>query len=65
VTLLLTEEFGKEKIVIMKFGSQWCDSCHALEFELKELDDNNENVSVLISHLTLQATTTSTAYRQW
>ena len=45
---VLTEEFGRGQIVILKFGSEWCDSCHALESELEDLDDDNENISVLI-----------------
>ncbi len=45
---VLTEEFNKKKIVILKFGSEFCDPCHALECELEDVDDECEDVSVLI-----------------
>ncbi len=45
---VLTEEFDKKQIVILKFGSQFCDPCHALECELEEVDDEFEDVSVLM-----------------
>jgi len=45
---VLAEEFGKEKVVILKFGSEWCEPCHALEGELEDVDDDNENISVLM-----------------
>lgn len=38
--------FEKKNIVILKFGSEYCDSCHALECELEEIDENLENVSI-------------------
>ena len=41
-------ELSKDNTVILKFGSQWCDSCHALECELEELDESVDNVSILI-----------------
>ncbi len=44
---VLNEEFDKGQIVILKFGSEYCDACMALEFELEEIDDKYENVSVL------------------
>ena len=44
---VLNEEFDKGQIVILKFGSEYCDACIALEFELEEIDDKYENVSVL------------------
>jgi len=43
----LNEEFDKGRIVILKFGSEYCDACIALEFELEEIDDKHENISVL------------------
>ena len=43
----LHEEFDKGQIVILKFGSEYCDACMALDFELEEIDDKYENVSVL------------------
>jgi len=45
---IMEEEFSKENIVLIKFGSQWCDPCQALEFELEELDENSENISILM-----------------
>ena len=44
---VLNEEFDKGQIVILKFGSEYCDACIALDFELEEIDDAHENVSVL------------------
>ena len=44
---VLEEEFNKKQIVIMKFGSELCDACQALEFELDEIDEKHENVSIL------------------
>ena len=45
---LMAQEFEKKQIVILKFGSEYCDSCHALESELEDLEEDNENVSVLL-----------------
>ena len=42
------EEFGKNNIVILKFGAEMCDACYALEGELEDLEEENENISVLI-----------------
>ncbi|MFT7004995.1 MAG: thioredoxin 1 [Sulfurimonas sp.] len=44
---ILKAEFDKAHIVIIKFGSEYCDACIALDFELEEIDDNHDNVSVL------------------
>jgi len=44
---VLNEEFDKGQIVILKFGSEYCDACMALEFELEEVDNAHENVSIL------------------
>ena len=44
---VLEREFAKKNIVILKFGSEYCDACMALDFELEELDDNNDNISIL------------------
>lgn len=43
----LTQEFDKKQIVILKFGSEYCTSCHALECELEDIDDEFKDVSVL------------------
>lgn len=44
---VLNAEFDKGQIVILKFGSEYCDACMALEFELEEINDKYEKVSVL------------------
>ena len=44
---VLNNEFDKGQIVILKFGSEYCDACMALEFELEEIDDAHKNVSVI------------------
>ncbi len=44
---VLSQEFSKQQIVILKFGSEYCDACIALDFELEEIDDKYDNVSVL------------------
>lgn len=43
----LTEEFSKGQMVILKFSSEYCDACQALDFELEEIDDKYEKISVL------------------
>ncbi len=45
---LMAQEFEKKQVVILKFGSEYCDGCHALESELEDLEEENENVSILI-----------------
>ncbi len=42
------EELCKNNIVILKFGSELCDPCQALEFELEELDEYYDNLSILM-----------------
>lgn len=44
---VLSQEFDKKKIVILKFGSEYCDACIALDFELEEIDEKYDNVSIL------------------
>jgi len=44
---VLKEEFNKGQVVILKFGSEYCDACMALDFELEEVDDKHENITVL------------------
>ena len=44
---VLNAEFDRGQIVILKFGSVYCDACMALEFGLEEIDDAHESVSVL------------------
>lgn len=45
---IMAQEFDKKQIVILKFGAELCDACHALEGELEDLEEENENVSVLL-----------------
>ncbi len=44
---VISKEFEKGQIVILKFGSELCDACIAQDFELEEIDDNHKNISVL------------------
>ena len=44
---VMAREFEKEKFVILKFGSHYCDACQIMEMELEELCDRLANVSVL------------------
>ena len=43
----MNKAFAKENVLILKFGSEYCESCHALECELEEIDEELDNVSVL------------------
>ena len=43
----LNAEFEKGQIVILKFGSEYCDACMALGFELEEIENAHENVTIL------------------
>jgi thioredoxin 1 len=43
----LESAFGKNDIVILKFGSQYCDACMALGFELEEVDAKTKNITIL------------------
>jgi thioredoxin 1 len=44
----LTDAFEQKKTLILKFGSEYCEPCHALEGELEDLDDTLENLSILM-----------------
>jgi len=44
---IITKEFEKDKIVILKFMTEYCDACMMLGFELDELEDEFENISIL------------------
>ena len=43
----LNEEFAKGQVVILKFTSEYCDACMALGFELEEIDEKYEHISIL------------------
>lgn len=45
--VILDKEFSKGKIVILKFGSEFCEACSALEMELEQLEDIIENISII------------------
>jgi thioredoxin 1 len=44
---MIEEEFSKGKIVVLQFTSPYCDACMAMEFELEELDDEMQDISIL------------------
>ena len=48
IETILNAAFEKGETVILKFGSEWCEPCHALEGELEEIDEEHEDVSVLM-----------------
>ena len=43
----LATEFSKGNTVILKFVSPYCDACMALGFELEDIEEEREDVSVL------------------
>ncbi|MCF6339206.1 MAG: thioredoxin family protein [Sulfurimonas sp.] len=40
-------QFKKKNIVILKFGSEFCDACMALEGELEDLEEENKNICII------------------
>jgi len=42
-----TEAFEREMPVILKFGSEYCSGCQALDMELEELADSQEDLTIL------------------
>jgi len=44
----LDKAFAKKSPVILKFGSEYCNSCNALEWELEELDESSETIAILL-----------------
>jgi thioredoxin 1 len=40
--------FEKKDTLVLKFGSEYCEPCHALECELEELDEEMEDVTILM-----------------
>jgi len=44
---ILTHEFSKDRIVILLFSSEYCDACMALGFELEEIDNKHEHISII------------------
>ena len=45
--VIMDKEFSKGNTVILKFGSEFCEACSALEMELEQLDNINDKVSIL------------------
>jgi len=43
----LFSAFERKDSVVLKFGSTYCDACMALGFELEELDEKLDSVTVL------------------
>jgi len=48
IEAVLQEEFEKGQTVILKFGSEWCEPCHALEGELEDIDEDYDDIAVLM-----------------
>ncbi len=46
--LEIDKAFEKKDIVIVKFGSEYCDPCHALECELEDLEEEMTNITILM-----------------
>ena len=44
---IFSNEFDKNQIVILKFGSEFCEPCFALEYELEEIEQKHKKISVL------------------
>jgi len=44
----IEKAFLKKDIVIVKFGSEYCEPCHALECELEELEEDMTNLTILM-----------------
>ena len=44
----LKDAFSRKEPVIIKFGSEYCEPCHALEFELEELDEELTTLSIIM-----------------
>jgi len=45
---VLEEQLEAYNVVILKFTSQYCDGCIALDFELEEIEESDEeNIAVL------------------
>ena len=42
-----SQELEKGNFVVLRFGSEMCDACQAMEFELEELDESMDNISIL------------------
>ena len=45
---MLSKQFEEKKTVILKFGSEFCDACSALGWELEDIDKYYDNISTLL-----------------
>lgn len=45
---ILSKQFEEKKAVILKFGSEFCDACSALGWELDDIEREYENISILL-----------------
>ncbi|MEA3227709.1 MAG: thioredoxin family protein [Campylobacterota bacterium] len=43
----LDEAFSNGQIVVLKFSATFCDACMAQEFELEEIDEKYDNITIL------------------
>ncbi|MEA3330143.1 MAG: thioredoxin family protein [Campylobacterota bacterium] len=41
------EELSKGNSIILTFGSELCDACQALEYEVEEIVEKNDDISIL------------------
>ncbi len=44
---IIDREFKKGQTVILKFTSDFCDACIALGFELEEIEEEDETISII------------------
>ena len=44
----IDKAFEKKDIVIVKFGSEYCEPCHALECELEDLEEDMRGLTILM-----------------
>jgi len=45
---VIEAELSKGKIVILKFGSDFCEACSALDMELEQVENMNDNISIIL-----------------
>jgi len=43
----MQKAFERKNIVVLKFSTTYCDACMALGFELEELDETIDNITIL------------------
>ncbi|EHP30876.1 hypothetical protein SMGD1_2353 [Sulfurimonas gotlandica GD1] len=45
--VVMDGEFSRGQIVILKFGSEFCEACSALDMELEQLSSKNDKISIV------------------